>query len=80
MQNHRTFAPSTSAKEAGGPSLHALPWTQALVHSDTEASTLFLSMPFPRNQPFRTPGESCSRLAVELSSPPAPAPSQVLAL
>ena len=54
--------------------------TQALVHSDTEASTLFLSMPFPRNQPFRTPGESCSRLAVELSSPPAPAPSQVLAL
>lgn len=54
--------------------------TQALVHSDTEASTLSLSRPSPRSQPFGTPGESCSHLTVELSSPPTPAPSQVLAL
>lgn len=62
-----------SLSQGGGWSRSTCPplGTQALVHSDTEASTLFLSRSSPCSQPsFGTPGESCSRLTVQLSSPP----------
>lgn len=72
-----------SLSQGGGWSRSTCPplGTQALVHSDTEASTLFPSRSSPCSQPsFGTAGESCSRLTVQLSPPPSPAPSQVLAL